>query len=92
VDGDGTFSTNKFVPRFKLENHIKELELYNKIKEFINVGNLMLTSQRIDKVNSSPTVVLEVNKIKELIEVIIPLMQDSDGIILKSLKSKDFLL
>jgi hypothetical protein len=52
----------------------------------------MLTSQRIDKVNSSPTVVLEVNKIKELIEVIIPLMQDSDGIILKSLKSKDFLL
>jgi hypothetical protein len=92
VDGDGTFSTNKFVPRFKLENHIKELELYNKIKEFINVGNLMLTSQRIDKVNSSPTVVLEVNKIKELIEVIIPLMQDSDFIILKSLKSKDFLL
>jgi cytochrome c oxidase subunit 3 len=92
VDGDGTFSTNKFVPRFKLENHIKELELYNKIMEFINVGNLMLTSQRIDKVNSSPTVVLEVNKIKELIEVIIPLMHDSDGIILKSLKSKDFLL
>ena len=27
----------------------------------------MLTSQRIDRVNSSPTVVLEVNKIKELI-------------------------
>ena len=36
IDGDGTFSTNKFVPRFKLENHIKELELYNKIKEFIS--------------------------------------------------------
>jgi hypothetical protein len=52
----------------------------------------MLTSQRIDRVNSSPTVVLEVNKIKELIEVIIPLMHDSDGIILKSLKSKDFFL
>lgn len=32
IDGHGTFSTNKFVPRFKLENHIKELELYNKIK------------------------------------------------------------
>ena len=60
--GDGTFSTNKFVPRFKLENHIKELELYNKIKEFLNLGNLRLTSQRTDRVNCSPLVVLEVNK------------------------------
>ena len=98
IDGDGTFSTNKFVPRFKLENHIKELELYNKIKEFLNLGNLILTYQRTDKVKSSPTVVLEVNRIKELIEVLIPLMYDcsasqaSDTIILKSLKSKDFSL
>lgn len=23
TDGDGSFSTNKHVPRFKLENHIK---------------------------------------------------------------------
>ena len=90
--GDGTFSTNKFVPRFKLENHIKELELYNKIKEFLNLGNLRLTSQRTDRVNCSPLVVLEVNRIKELIEVLIPLMYDSDTIILKSLKSKDFSL
>ncbi len=90
IDGDGSFSTNKFVPRFKLENHIKELELYNKIKEFLSLGNLILTSQRIDRVNSSPTVVLEVNRIKELIEVLIPLMYDNDTIILKSLKCKDF--
>ncbi len=90
IDGDGTFSTNMFVPRFRLENHIKELELYNKIKEFINVGNLTLTSQRINRVNSSPTVVLEVNKIKELIEVLIPLMYDNNAINLKSLKSQDF--
>lgn len=54
IDGDGTFSTNKFVPRFKLENHVKELELYNKIKQYLNAGNLMLTSQRTDRLNSSP--------------------------------------
>nr|YP_009370187.1 cytochrome c oxidase subunit III [Bryoria tenuis]ARO90291.1 cytochrome c oxidase subunit III [Bryoria tenuis] len=92
IDGHGTFSTNKFVPRFKLENHIKELELYNNIKKFLNLGNLRLTSQKTDRVNSSPLVVLEVNRIKELIEVLIPLMYDSDTIILKSLKSKDFSL
>jgi hypothetical protein len=52
----------------------------------------MLTSQRICRVNSSLTVVLEINKIKELIETLIPLMYDSDVIILKTLKSKDFSL
>lgn len=92
IDGDGTFSTNKLVPRFKLENHVKELELYNKIKNFINVGNLNLTSLRIDRVNNNYTVVLEVNKIKELLDVLIPLMYDNNAIILKSLKSKDFSL
>ena len=35
IDGEGTFSTNKYIPRFKLENNIKELELYNKIREFL---------------------------------------------------------
>jgi len=64
VDGDGTFSTNKFVPRFKLENHIKEFELYNKIKEFINVGNVIITNPRINRINSNVTIVLEINKIK----------------------------
>ena len=92
IDGDGTFSTNKFVPRFRLENHIRELELYNKIKEFLNLGNLRLTSQTTDRVNSNPLVALEVNRIKELTQVLIPLMYDSDTIILKSLKSKDFTL
>ena len=92
IDGDGSFSTSKYVPRFKLENHIKELELFNKMKEFLNVGNTILTSHRIDRVNSNPTIVLEVNKIKELKEVLIPLMYDNDTILLKSLKSNDFYL
>jgi len=91
IDGEGSFSTNKFVPRFKLENHIKELELYNKIKEFLNIGN-MLTSQRINRVDSNPTIVLEVNRIKELKEVLIPLIYDNDTILLKTLKSEDFCL
>jgi len=91
IDGEGSFSTNKFVPRFKLENHVKELELFNKIKEFLNVGN-MLTSQRIDRFNSNPTIVLEVNRIKELKEVLIPLIYDNDTILLKTLKSEYFSL
>ena len=32
TDGDATFSTNKLTPRFKFENHVKELELLYKIQ------------------------------------------------------------
>lgn len=92
IDGEGSFSTNKYVPRFKLENHIKELELYNKIKEFLSVGNVILTSPRVDRVNSNPTIVLEINKVSELREILIPLMYDNDCTLLKSLKSSDFSL
>jgi len=90
IDGDGTFSTNKFVPRFKIENHVKELELYNKIKEFVNVGNVIITNSRINRINSNPTIVLEINKIKELKEILIPLMYNDNYILLKSLKVDDF--
>ena len=92
VDAEGTFSTNKYVPRFKLENHVKELELYNKIKEFIGVGNVLLTLPRENRVNSNPTIVLEINKIKQLIDNFIPLIYDENKVLLKSLKSKDFFL
>jgi len=92
IDGDGSFSTNKYVPRFKLENHIKELELYNKIKAFLGVGNLIFTTPRINRENSNPTIVLEVNKIKDLLDVLIPLMYKDNFVLLKTLKSKDFLL
>ena len=93
IDAEGSFSTNKYVPRFKLENHIRELELYNKIKEFITTGNVLLTTPRVDRPdNHNPTIVLEINKIKELRDILIPLMYHNDCILLKSLKSKDFLL
>jgi hypothetical protein len=71
IDGEATFFTNKFIPRFKLENNIKELELYNKIREFIATGKVLYTTSRTDK---NPTVVLELNKVKELIENLIPLI------------------
>jgi len=94
IDAEATFSTNKYVPRFKLENHIKELELYNKIKEFLNVGNVFFTASpsRIDRVNSNPTIVLEINKVRDIREDLIPLLYDNEDILLKTLKAQDFSL
>jgi hypothetical protein len=82
------------VPRFKLENHIKELELYNKIKEFLNVGNVFFTASpsRVDRVNSNPTIVLEINKVRDIRENLIPLLYDNEDILLKTLKAQDFSL
>ncbi len=90
IDGDGTFSTNKYVPRFKLENHIKELNLYYKIKEFLGMGNLVIINKQ--RKTFQTTIILEINEIKKLIDVIIPLMYNNDTLILKTLKSSDFLL
>jgi hypothetical protein len=92
IDAEGCFSTNKYIPRFKLENHYKEFELYKKIREYLTVGNMLLTSPRTYIVSNNPTVVLEVNKVKDLKEILIPLMYKDDGLLLKSLKAKDFLL
>lgn len=93
IDGEGTFSTSKYVPRFKLENHFKELELYNKIKEFMGVDKIIYSSERIEKKNSNPTIILEINKIKDIKEKLIPLMYDDQhNLLLKTLKSNDFLL
>lgn len=92
IDGEGCFSTNKYVPRFKLENHYKEFELYRKIREYLTVGNIMLTSPRIHIFNSNPMIVLEINQIKQLKEILIPLIYKNDCVLLKSQKSKDFLL
>jgi hypothetical protein len=74
-----------------LENHIKELELYNKIKEFFKVGNVLLTTPRVNRDNSNPTIVLEINKVNEIRDILIPLMYDKEGcILLKTLKAQDF--
>jgi len=79
IDAEGSFSTNKYVPRFKIENHVRgslRLELYQKLREFIGTGNIMLTPSRLDKINSNPTIVLEINQINDLIKVFIPLIYD----------------
>src|SRR6266702_3719235 len=34
TDGDSTFSILKYKPRIKFENHIKELNLFERIKDF----------------------------------------------------------
>lgn len=92
IDGKGTFSTSRSVPRFKLENHMKELELYNKIKAFIGIDKLIYSLERVDKINSNPTIILEINKIKDIKNKLIPLMYDKNNLLLKTLKSDDFLL
>jgi len=66
--------------------------LYNKIREFLNVGNVLLSSQRVDRVNSNPTVILEINKVQELRENLIPLLYDNGIILLRTLKAQDFSL
>ena len=87
IDAEATFSTNRYVPRFKLENHIRELELYRSIRNFLGVGNLLMGKVRKDRPDSNPVIILEVNKIKELIDILIPLMYDNNNIILKTLKN-----
>ena len=92
IDGVGEFSTFRNIPRFKLESHIIELELYNKIKEFLGVGKLVFTMPLANRENRNPTIVLEVNKVKELLDVLIPLIYKDNLVLLKSLKSIDFSL
>ena len=73
TDGDATFSTNKLIPRFKFENHVKELELFYKIREYLKSGNITITKPRKDRPNQNTTVVLEFNQITVLKTIIIPL-------------------
>ena len=91
IDGEATFSTNKYKPRFKLENHIKELELYNKIRSFLKIGKVIYTLPG-RRIGENPTIVLDINQIMELKENLIPLMYHDNSVILKTLKYKDFLL
>lgn len=73
TDGDATFSTNKHIPRLKYENHVKELELFYKIQEYLKSGKLIITNTRKDRPNANETVVLEFNNIFLLKTVITPL-------------------
>jgi hypothetical protein len=80
------------MPRFKIENHIREFELYQKMKEFIGIGNITLSSSRLDRINTNPTIVFEINQINNLVGVLIPLIYNNNNILLKTLKLEDFKL
>jgi len=69
-----------------LENHIKEYILYNKIREFLGTGNISTGSPRLGREHQNITVSLEVNKVRELRDIIIPIMYNR----LKTLKLTDF--
>jgi hypothetical protein len=64
---DGSFSTNKLIPRIKLENHVKELELFYKIQDYLTSGNLIITKARKSRLSYSPTVILQFNVIYVLL-------------------------
>jgi hypothetical protein len=89
TDGDASFSIFNYKPRLKFENHIKELELFNRIKDFLNISNnLSITKPRLDRSNSNATVSLDITDIHILKKSIVP-GYSKDGI-LKTKKFKDF--
>ena len=91
TDGDACFSISKFGPRLKFENHEKELELFQSIKEYLNCGNLNILSSRKNLRNSNPMVVLEINNIHALKNLILPLYNNNSNFnILNSKKYLDF--
>jgi len=101
TDGVASFSISNFKPRLKFENHVKELELFNRIKDLLNINNnLIISKPRFDRPNSNATVNLDITDILHLKNVIIPLYStiassyDTNLVIEKSLlktkKFKDF--
>ena len=101
VDGDGCFSFNSSTgPRFKLENHIKEYELYIKIKEYlhnklnINFSDSIVINTfkaRANRVNSNPVCVIDIHNIhllKNLTISIFKLKDNKTGLMVNSLMTK----
>ena len=93
-DGDGCFSASNSVPRFIFENHIKELELFKRIKEYFVSKNCTGTlkvippSLKNNSNKSSPSVSFEIDTIHELQNVVVPLFSNQN--LLQSKKRKDF--
>ena len=89
MDGDSTFSISKFKPRLRFENSIKELELFNRIKELLNTSsNLIITKPRIKRPNSNATISLDITETQFLKNSILPIYSKAG--ILRSKKLKDF--
>jgi hypothetical protein len=90
IDGDGSFSIGKLAPRLKFDNHLRELELFKRIKEYFNFssGNLNIIQPRKNRPNSNSMVTFEIREINVLKKVILPLFSKPN--ILQSKKLKDF--
>jgi hypothetical protein len=90
IDGDAYFSVGNYAPRLKFENHIKELELFKRIKECFNLSsaNLNIIQPRKNRSNSSPMIVFEIREIEILKNTIVPLFSNLN--VLKSKKLEDF--
>lgn len=89
-EGVGCFSASNSVPRFKFENHIKELELFKRIKEYFDLKNctgaLNVIPPRKNRDNTSPA--FEIHTIQELQKGVVPLFSKQN--LLQSKKRKDF--
>lgn len=79
TDGDACFNISTSGPRLKFENHEKELELLQSIKEYLKSGNLNIIAPRKNLTNSNPTVTLEINNIHVLKNLIVPLYNKNDS-------------
>lgn len=92
IEGDASFSTSGMVPRLKFENHIKELKLIEKIKDYLGTGSLVTKVRKFRGLNENPTVVLEINKINSLKNNILTKYgnQESGLLSFYTKKSKDF--
>ena len=92
VDGDATFSAGQNRPRFKFENHVKELPLFKSILEYFQSGNINIINPRKNRIDSNQMVTLEFHNIHFLKNVIVPLFSfNLNGFkLLNSTKVKDF--
>lgn len=73
IEGDGSFSTNKLVPRLKLENSIGDTSLLQAIQSFLGLGNVR-DSDRNRSAGEKPTTVLEINKCGYSFNILIPML------------------
>jgi cytochrome c oxidase subunit 3 len=62
MEGDATFSTNKFRPRVRLECQLGEKKLFHKIQDYLGTGKV-ITSERNRKSKVYKSVILDIHDI-----------------------------
>jgi hypothetical protein len=90
IEGDGSFSFNKLVPRLTIQLNYRQEYVLKAILEFFGgLGNLTIGKprQRVDSFSSEAMAILEFNKIAFLHNVLIPSFK---ALTFLSKKGKDF--